>query len=219
MNLTQRLSEAIRISGKSRSQLAAEIGVTTSAISQWLSGTTKGLKGTTGVMIEQATGVSLRWIEKGEGPMMLSDVINFCAADIGQHKIPLIDYVQAGNWTAPADPYATGDAEDWLLTDQSLSKSAFALEIKGDSMLPEFKPGDRVIIDPQVSPSPGNFVVAKNGEGEATFKKYRPRGLNEKGQMIVELIALNDDYPSIRSDVSPITIVGTMVEHRKYRQK
>ncbi len=86
-------------------------------------------------------------------------------------------------------------------------------------MLPEFKPGDRVIIDPSTSPQPGDYVVAKNGEEEATFKKYRPRGVNERGDVVFELVPLNEDYPSMRSDVTPIRIVGTMVEHRKYRRR
>ena len=86
-------------------------------------------------------------------------------------------------------------------------------------MLPEYRPGDRVIIDPNVTPQPGDCVVAKNGDDEATFKKYRPRGIDAQGRLVFELVPLNDDYPTIRSDVTPAHIVGTMVEHRKYRRR
>lgn len=86
-------------------------------------------------------------------------------------------------------------------------------------MLPDFQPGDRVIIDPSVRPQPGDYVVAKNGEEEATFKKYRLRSINEQGVEVFELVPLNPDYPSIRSDEVPIKIVGTMVEVRKYRRR
>ena len=86
-------------------------------------------------------------------------------------------------------------------------------------MLPDFAEGDRIIIDPRIKPNPGDFVVARNGDDEATFKKYRPKGLNEHGQDIFELVALNPDYPSMRSDLSHIEIIGTMVEHRRYRRK
>lgn len=219
MNLPERLAEAFRLSGKSRTQLAAAIGVSTSAISQWLSGSVKSLKGSTAAKIEAATGVRAAWIVEGTGPKMVGDAPNVTPAALGVRRIPLIDYVQAGNWTCPADPFAAGDAAEWLMTDLDLAECAFALEIKGDSMLPEFRPGDRVIIDPEVQPQPGDFVVAKNGEGEATFKKYRPRGANERGQVIFELVPLNEDYPSMRSDIQPIHIVGTMIEHRKYRRR
>lgn len=121
-------------------------------------------------------------------------------------------------WCEIVDTFQPGDADDWLLTDIELSDESFALDIRGNSMEPEFKDGDRVIIDPHVAPQPGDFVAAKNGEQEATFKKYRPRGLDAQGNMIFELVPLNDDYPTLRSDTQPIHIVGTMVEHRKYRR-
>jgi SOS-response transcriptional repressor LexA len=144
---------------------------------------------------------------------------NIAPAVVGSRKIPLISCVQAGMWTEIADTYEPGDAAEWLLTDLELSENAFALEIKGESMLPDFRPGDRVIIDPAVAPNPGDFVVAKNGSNEATFKKYRPRGMNERGEQVIELVPLNPDFPSLRSDICPINIIGTMVEHRRYRKK
>ena len=139
-------------------------------------------------------------------------------APIGVRRIPVISAIQAGMWAEIADNFAPGDADEWLLTDLDMSASSFALTIRGDSMLPEFNPGDRVIIDPEVAPHPGDFVAAKNGEQEATFKKYRPRGMDAQGNMVFELVPLNDDYPTLRSDVQHIRIVGTLVEHRKYRR-
>lgn len=144
---------------------------------------------------------------------------NVAPAPLGTRRIPLVSYVQAGHMTEAVDPYALGEGEDWLLTDLDLSSNAFALRIKGDSMLPEFREGDTVIIDPGVLPLPGDYVVAKNGENEATFKKYRPRGVNEQGQQVFELVPLNEDYPSMRSDLTHIHIIGTMVEHRRYRKR
>lgn len=144
---------------------------------------------------------------------------NVVPAPLGTRKIPLISYVQAGHMTEAVDSYTMGGASEWMLTDLELSQNAFALRIKGTSMMPEFREGDAVIIDPSVAPMPGDYVVAKNGENEATFKKYRPRGLNDAGQQVFELVPLNDDYPSIRSDLTHVDIIGTMVEHRRYRKK
>ncbi len=144
---------------------------------------------------------------------------NVAQVPLGTRRIPLISHVQAGHMTEAVDAYAVGDAAEWLLTDLDLSSNAFALRIKGDSMLPEFREGDTVIIDTAVAPLPGDYVVAKNGENEATFKKYRPRGTNEQGQQVFELVPLNEDYPSMRSDLTHIHIIGTMVEHRRYRKR
>ncbi len=144
---------------------------------------------------------------------------NIAPTPMGARRIPLVSYVQAGHMTEIVDSYQPGDGSEWILTDLELSTNAFALKIKGDSMLPEFREGDTVIIDPHVQPLPGDFVVAKNGDNEATFKKYRPRGSDKQGEAVFELVPLNEDYPSMRSDINPVRIIGTMVEHRRYRRK
>lgn len=144
--------------------------------------------------------------------------INVTPAVIGSRKVPLISYVQDGMMTEAINIYAVGDAAEYLLTDLDLSGNAFALEIRGESMLPDFKEGDRIILDPAIEPRPGDFVVAKNGDHEATFKKYRPRGINKDGETIFELVPLNEDYAPINSDITPVQIIATMVEHRRYRK-
>lgn len=137
----------------------------------------------------------------------------------GKRPIPVISAVQAGLMTEVTDPYALGDGFDIEYGDSSWSVRTFALEIEGKSMLPEFREGDRVIIDPDLTARPGDFVVAKNSKEEATFKKYRVRGMNERGDQVFELVPLNEDFETMRSDLQPLRIIGVMVEHRKrYRR-
>jgi len=209
----QQLRKLIAEFGGKQSQLSTQTGVSLAQLGQYLGGY-RNMGEKTARKIERGAKKPIGWLDGREA--------NIGPATIGSHRVPLISYVQAGKWTEAADNYAPGDAEDWLLTDLELSASAFALEIKGESMLPDFKPGDRVIIDPEVAPTPGDFVVAKNaedGKNEATFKKYRLRGVDDHGDPVIELVPLNPDFPSYRSDQVPITIIGTMVEHRKYRRK
>lgn len=59
-----------------------------------------------------------------------------------------------------------------ITTDLDLGSMAFALEVRGDSMAPEILEGDVVVIDPDVDPLPGDYVVAKNGSHEATLKQW-----------------------------------------------
>lgn len=177
----------------------------------------RGVQGYSDEMLKRiahALGCSVADLFSGSG-----GVANVAPTPLGSRRIPLINYVQAGLLTEVVDIYHVGDAAEWLLTDRDLSSDAFALEIVGPSMLPEFREGDRVIIDPAVKPQPGDYVVAKNGEDEATFKKYRPRGVNERGNEVFELVPLNEDYASIRSDITPVHIIGTMIEHRRYRRR
>ena len=78
-----------------------------------------------------------------------------------------------------------------------------------------------MILDPELPPQPGDFVVAKlDKEDKATFRKYRPRGFDDKGKPVIELAPLNEDYPMLVIDQrNRGRVVATMVEHRKYRRR
>ena len=120
--------------------------------------------------------------------------------------------------TGLGDPPVT-EAEV-MAVDSSMGAHVFALEIRGDSMAERFREGDRVAIDPDIQPMPGDFVAAKEDrEDEATFKQYRLRGMDSRGRPIIELRPLNDAWPVITLDAkNPGRIVGTMVEHHSYRR-
>ena len=139
----------------------------------------------------------------------------------GDRMVPALNYVQASEWTASTKPYPITERTEILWTRlPQLSERAFALVVEGESMIDEFYPGDIVIVDPEVAPRPGDYVVAKMAAEEAVmFRKYRPRGMDKGGKPMVELAPLNEDYPATVIDsTSPGLIIGTMVEHRKFRR-
>lgn len=219
--IAERLRYARELKGWKQAQLAVAADVSQGTIGNIESGARQS-RGSL-PKIAKALGVSHDWLAEGEGEMLPTggwvEASNVIPASIGTRRVPLISYVQAGCWTEASDAATVGDGFEYLLTDLELSGSAFALEIQGESMLPNFKPGDRVIIDPEVCPQPGDFVVAMNGGQEATFKKYRPRGIGDRGETVFELVPLNEDFAPMRSDQTPIRIVGTMMEHRQYRRR
>lgn len=133
--------------------------------------------------------------------------------------VPVVDYIQAGSWRETTDPFPAGEGMRRIGVNIEM-ENAFALEIKGDSMAPDFKQGDIVIIDPYVNPIPGDCVVAKlDIDDTATFKKYRPRGF-KNGRECIELAPLNPDYPTLEiNEENQGRIIGTMVEHRRYRRR
>lgn len=141
--------------------------------------------------------------------------VNVSPAAVGMRPVPVISAVQAGQLKDMENPYSPGDGYSIEYTDQKLSRWAFGLEVEGESMLPIFKPGDRLIVDPDLAPQPGDYVIARNGSDQATFKKYRPRGMDANGEMIFELVPLNDDYPTMRSDIEHLIVIGVVTEHRK----
>ena len=149
----------------------------------------------------------------------LEPVNNVIPAPIGLRQIPIISYVQAGCWTESCECRAMDGSIETITTDLDLGSMAFALEVRGDSMAPEILEGDVVVIDPDVDPLPGDIVAAKNGSHEATIKQYRPRGTNDQGQEYFELVPLNPVYPTMRSDHHHVTIIGVMMERRRYRRR
>ena len=209
--------------GIKRARLAEELGVSYVAVKKVLDGQTRAFTAENNSKAAAFLGVSPDWLATGEGKMLAAggrvESSNVTPAPIGTRRVPLISYVQAGCWTEATDPATVGDGFEYLLTDLELSGSAFALQIEGESMLPQFRPGDRVIVDPEICPQPGDFVVAMNGGHEATFKKYRPRSVDQAGNTVFELVPLNEDFAPMRSDQTPIRIVGTMMEHRQYRRR
>lgn len=57
-------------------------------------------------------------------------------------RVPLISWVQAGEWTETHDLYSPGDAEEWLPCPVRHSPDTYALRVKGDSMESPIR-GDR----------------------------------------------------------------------------
>lgn len=234
-NMATALADRIRKAmadkeGCTLSSLATAAGVKPPSVSDWLNGKTKTLKAATAHRAAAYLGVTFLWLTEGRGPMRNSSHIfepqvatlpplsNVSIAPPDVRRIPVISYVQAGNPSEAIDAYATGSGMEDIFTDIELGPYAFALVIQGDSMAPEFGEGDKIIIDPAVRPRPGEFVVAKCNGDEVTFKKYRPRGVSASGHEVFELVPLNPDYASINSEITPTQIIGTMIEHRKYRR-
>jgi len=177
--------------------------------------------------IAAALGVEPMWLAEGMAKEVNGEAApppqfdeNVSLARLGGRPIPVISAVQAGALKDMETPYSPGAGFAVEYTDdENLSRWAFSLEVEGESMTPDFRPGDRVIIDPDLAPNPGDFVVAKNGGEQATFKKYRPRGMDINGNMVFELVPLNQDYATLRSDIDHLVVIGVMVEHRKrYRR-
>ncbi|MCU4316650.1 S24 family peptidase [Acinetobacter bereziniae] len=89
--------------------------------------------------------------------------------------IPVISWVQAGAWTTvEAVPVGT-QFEEWLPPNLKCGKNGYGLEVVGESMLPDFRPGDKIYVNPDFQTNDlktGDLVIVScDGETEATFKK------------------------------------------------
>ena len=213
----QRLKEARKAAKMTQATLAKKVGIGQSTVAEL----EKTASGSSHVpAIAAVLGCSALWLATGEGFMKDGFDNNVQPTPLGMRPYPVISSVQAGMLKEICAPYSPGDGFDVEYGDDDTSKWSFFLEIEGDSMLPDFRPGDRVLIDPDVSPNPGDYVAARNTKQEATFKKYRVRGIDPSGSEIFELVPLNDNYPVLRSDEQHLVVIGTMIEHRrKFRRK
>jgi SOS-response transcriptional repressor LexA len=225
--ISQKIRDAIQQSGRSKKEIADAIGVTKQSVTGWED--SGRISKPNLLKLAELLQLDINWFIADSQPQDAGKYgklhavinppaafpINVAAATIGKRAIPVISAIQAGALKEIALPYEPGDGFATVYADDEYSKWAFALEIEGESMLPEFRPGDIVIIEPEWEPRPGEYVAAKNGREEATFKKYRPRGTDAAGNMVFELAPLNDDYPTLRSDVTPLIIIGVMAEHRR----
>jgi SOS-response transcriptional repressor LexA len=166
--------------------------------------------------IEAAFEKPVGWLDVLQGPNIVAE------PDGGYgrtQRVPVLTLVQAGNPEEFFDSYAPGGGIEEMDTELEVGRHAFGLIIRGDSMAPEFAEGDKIIVDPGVSPQPGDYVVAKFDSGDVTFKKYRPRGLGAEGEQQFELTPLNPDFAPISTDERHCKLVATMIEHRRYRRR
>ena len=193
--------------------LSVKVGVSHVSISQWEKDETAP-RGENLLSLAGALGVSANFLSTGE-----ESASNVSPSDMGTKRIPVLSYVQAGMWTESQEITGYDGSTSYLLMDDDCSDSAFALVIEGESMLPKFIPGDRIIVDPEVFPVPGDFVVARDElKNETVFKKYRPTGSDQHGNDIYELVPLNDDFPTLKSESGRLHVIGTMIEHRISRK-
>jgi len=94
---------------------------------------------------------------------------------LNNELIPVISWVQAGSWTSIDSITSDTQFEEWLPANTKCGKNGYGLIVIGESMLPDFRPHDRIYVNPDFQISDlktGDLViVACDGETEATFKK------------------------------------------------
>lgn len=130
-------------------------------------------------------------------------------------RIPVLGRVPAGI----AIEAVTDIIEEIDLSGHSIQDGYdyFGLLVTGDSMLPEYRDGDIVILRIQQTAQTGDDVVAYIGNSDATLKRLT---VTENG---IQLRPLNPAY-EIRSFSNdeirtlPVTIAGIVIEQRRTRR-
>lgn len=143
--------------------------------------------------ISEALECSSTWLSTGKGHAVTAGTVEMTVGEpisgysldeLGKHKInvnppvPLISYIQAGDFCECIDLLQPGDAEDWLPRPNGASKSTYALKVKGKSMTnplpnsPSYPEGTIIFVDPEQEVLPGHRGIFKTPDtNEATFKE------------------------------------------------
>lgn len=133
--------------------------------------------------------------------------------------IPLLDHRQA----CDAQLYINAIREQEQSSDmifisvskvllEELSPAAFALKMTDDSMMPEIRINDVLVIDPAMSPKPGDYVgVNIAAKSEVIICQYKKLSYASSE---FELLTLNENWPNIKvSDGIEVEIIGKVVQN------
>lgn len=150
--------------------------------------------------------------------MCLSDEKQYKEAKSFSQLIPLLDHNQACNAKLHIKAIQEQkESNDLVYISVStvllaeLSVNAFALKILDDSMTPEFKLNDVLIVDCSVSPKPSDYLVVKiSGSPEVVVCQYKKLSYTSPE---FELLTLNNNWPNIKvGEGVDVKIVGKVVQ-------
>lgn len=105
--------------------------------------------------------------------------------------IPIVGLARAGAHGFFDDAGFPVGAEETVRFPGLGEERVYALEIQGDSMMPVFRAGDLVVVQPGAPVRRGDRVVLRTQEGEVMAKQ-----LGRRNDQVVELISLNPAYPA-----------------------
>lgn len=133
--------------------------------------------------------------------------------------IPLLNHQQACDPKASIEAIKTEDNSNNITfiplsaeLSERIGEYTFALRMIDDSMLPEMRPNDIQIIDPSLSPNPGDYVVVKiSGKHDVFICQYKQISYTT---LEFELLTLNDKWPNISVNENvQVDIIGKVVQN------
>lgn len=139
-------------------------------------------------------------------------------APLARMAVPVISSVQAGKMKEIGYVPEVGDGDRWERPDHKLGKRGWAMVVEGDSMddgsdkaVPE---GWLIFVDPDVAPTAGKYVIAKDVATQAaTFKKL----VYDAGRWYLK--PLNRQYQAIEIDNPELRVIGVVTEARPPSRK
>jgi phage repressor protein C with HTH and peptisase S24 domain len=138
--------------------------------------------------IIEATGASL---DEFTGLVEGRTGLGQAALPVRRSSVPLLGFAQAGAGGFFDDAgFPAGQGWDLVELPAQSTETSYALKVQGDSMLPLYRNGDVLIVEPGATTRKGDRVVVKTNGGEVMAKV-----LERQTAKSIILVSLNPDHP------------------------
>ena len=203
--ISRNMTKARIASGKTKADVAIDLGATRQAINQWETGSYVPRLGN---LVDYAAAVGC---DPGD---LLREVTKNLPAGSGIKKrlaasaqaIPLYGINTVGAILMQA---VKAEPSRYVAAITKCQSNAVAFEIADNAMLRKFHPGDVVVINPADMAEPEQCVLAMAG-GNVVFRQFFPK--NHGAVIGGQLRAMNGSYPAIALGKHD-KILGVMAQH------
>lgn len=193
--------------GMDQARLAARLDVATRTLQRWEKG--EQVPDSNFLMrLAKILGVTPHWLLTGEGSMYGEPSAKILPLPTGRYKkvdlisLPLLSSVPGG---APSLMFHPEYVEKYIAVDSVNDSSAFALEVKGNSMAPRIEDGDIIVVSPKLEPRSGDICVVRVSD-EDTVKRIKIDG------QLIYLIPLNPEYEPMAVKKKDVTFIWRVVK-------
>ena len=122
-------------------------------------------------------------------------------------RVPLLGLAQAGaGGFFDAAGFPAGEGWDEVRLPGPGESGIYALEVTGDSMLPLYRDGDRIVVSPTEQVRRGDRVVVKTKDGEVMAKILARQTAN-----VVELHSLNPAHAPRHIDMKDVEWIARII--------
>lgn len=128
-------------------------------------------------------------------------------------NIPVVSWAAAGK---ASDYEDLASQIDETVGTHVTDPNAFAVIVEGDSMEPEIKAGDRVVIAPNLEPRNGDIVLVKLKDGRVMLKKFGRSGPNGG---TIRLLSENLSYETLEFPVEQVRWVYPAMEFKRLMRR
>lgn len=87
------------------------------------------------------------------------------------------------------------------------NNATFLLRVNDDSMAPEFRQGDQVLIDPELAPESGDYVITRSRDGLSKLAQLT----EDKGALCLK----HKDTTCPATPLGAEHVVGVVVKHHR----